>query len=312
MLDDELLALTLNAPATRQIVQAVSTQWPDHGRYIKKTLSQRDSALMATTEGLAQAIVLLVGDKLPKIAEHYHWTCDRLREEELYFHRQGHYRLSTFAEADAEVYSDAAYMEKYMDGLLFSQVLWFNHVASCQFFLSQTADLLNPKASYLEIGPGHGLMMYLALRDFDLGSSTAWDLSQVSLDQTRHALAVLGQTGCQFAIQNVMELPPGTPPHDLVVLSEVLEHLQDPMAVMGHIRQLVNPKGGLIFINVPINSPSPDHLYLMRSPDDARALLTNTGFEILREGFFATQGMELLRALRNQVSVSACLLARRV
>ena len=312
MTDDELQALTANAPATLAIVQAVADQWPDHLRYMKKNLSLRDADLMAMTEILAQAILTLAGDRLPKIAEHYHWTCDRLREEELYFHREGHYRLSTFEQADAEVYSDAAYMEKYMDGLLFSQVLWFNHVASCQFFLSQTADLLNPKASYLEIGPGHGLMMYLALRDFDLGSSMAWDLSQVSLDQTAHALARLGHTGCGFAIQNVMDVPPDTPPHDLVVLSEVLEHLQDPMGVMGHIRQLVNPKGGLIFINVPINSPSPDHLYLMRKPDDARALLTNNGFEIVREGFFATQGMDLERALRNQVSVSACMLARRV
>ncbi len=312
MRDDELLALTTDTPATRRIVQAVVGVWPDHARYIKKTLSQRDTALRTTTEVLAQAIVLLVGDKLGQIAAHYHWTCDRLREEELYFHREGQYRLSTFAQAAAEVYSDPVYMEKYMDGLLFSQVLWFNHVASCQFFLSQTADLLNPKASYLEIGPGHGLMMYLALRDFDLGSATAWDLSQVSLDQTRHALAVLGQTHCHFAIQNVMQVPPGTPPHDLVVLSEVLEHLEDPMTVMSHIRQLVNPKGGLIFINVPINSPSPDHLYLLRNPDDARTLLVQNGFEIVREGFFATQGMALERALRNQVSVSACMLARRV
>lgn len=304
--------LAVQWPATDRLVKAVLADWPEHARYVAKSLGARDAALMGTTETLAEAALVLAGLKLDTIAAHYRWTCDRLREEELFFHREGRYRLSTFEEANAEVYSDAAYMEKYMDGLLFSQVLWFNHAASCHFFLTETPKLLAPGGRLLEIGPGHGLMMSLALRDFGLKTATAWDLSQVSLDQTRHALEQLGHTGCQFAVQNVMDVQAGAEPYDLVVLSEVLEHLEDPKSVMAPLHTLVRPETGLIFINVPINSPSPDHLYLMQTQDDARALLTDTGFEILREGFYATQGAELERALRNRVSVSACLLARPV
>jgi 2-polyprenyl-3-methyl-5-hydroxy-6-metoxy-1,4-benzoquinol methylase len=155
-------------------------------------------------------------------------------------------------------------------------------------------------------------MMALALRDFGLAGATAWDLSEVSLEQTRAALALLGHHDCEFAVQNVMDVTAGAAPYDLVVLSEVLEHLEDPKSVMEPLHGLVRADSGLIFINVPINSPSPDHLYLMRAPDDARALLTETGFEIVREGFFATQGTALERALRNRVSVSACMLAKPV
>ncbi len=303
--------LSTRWPATARIVNAVTSIWPEHARYAGKSFAARDAAMMQTTETLAEAALVLTGEHLLRYAEHYRWTCDQLREEELFFHREGRYRLSTFAEADAEVYSDAGYMEKYMDGLLISQILWVNHAASCHFFLTETSPFLAPDQRYLEIGPGHGLMMYLALRDFDLASATAWGLSAVSIDQTRAALAKLGYDNCDFAVQNVMDARAGSKPYGLVVLSEVLEHLEDPKSVMAPIRDLV-ARDGHVFINVPINSPSPDHLYLMETPDDARALLIDTGFEILREGFFATQGTALERALRNRVSVSACMLARPV
>ena len=48
-------------------------------------------------------------------------------EEELYFCRYHKYRLATFAEAEREVYSNDAYMERYMRGLLITHVLWANH-----------------------------------------------------------------------------------------------------------------------------------------------------------------------------------------
>jgi 2-polyprenyl-3-methyl-5-hydroxy-6-metoxy-1,4-benzoquinol methylase len=297
-------------PATRRVVEAVLDAWPEHEKYIHRSFSGRDDGLLGTTELLADAALTLAGDRLPIIAEHYRWTCDRLREEELFFHREGHYRLSTFAEADAEVYSNVDYMERYMDGLLLSQVLWFNHAASCHFFLSETPQLLRPDGAYLEVGAGHGLMMYLALRDFGLAEATAWDLSTVSLDQTRGALSLLGFEDAHFAAQNMMEpLPEGTT-FDLVVLSEILEHLEDPISAMRRVRPLVAAEGGLVFVNVPINSPSPDHLYLMETPDDARALLTESGFEIVVDGFFATQGVPLDRALRNRISISACMIGR--
>lgn len=297
-------------PATRTITASVLEAWPEHARYLRKSFAGRDAALMATTDRLAEAVGLLAGERLAEVAAHYRWTCDRLREEELHFHRTGRYRLTSFAEAEREVYADRAYMAKYMDGLLFSQVLWVNHAASCHFFLTETPALLAPGARYLEIGPGHGLMIYLALRDFGLASAAAWDISEVSLAQTRAALARLGRTDCDFRVQDIADAHGAHGPHDLVVVSEVLEHLEDPAGALGHLRPLVAPERGLLFVNVPINSPSPDHLHLLESPEAARALVTGAGFEILAEGFFATQGAALERALRNRVSVSACLLAR--
>jgi 2-polyprenyl-3-methyl-5-hydroxy-6-metoxy-1,4-benzoquinol methylase len=106
-----------------------------------------------------------------------------------------------------------------------------------------------------------------------------------------------------------MDIVPGEDTFDLIVLSEVLEHIEDPASVMRRLRDLVAP-GGHVFVNTPLNSPSPDHIYLMEQPEDARRLLTETGFEIVEEGMFATQGAPLDKALRNRVSVSVAMFGR--
>lgn len=310
--DDADLAETLvDHPSTRAIVAAVTDAWPEHARYLAKGLAVRSPEQLETTEVLAAAALTLEGHRLGELAANYHWTCDRLREEELHFHRYGSYRLRTFAEADREVYSNADYMERYVDGLLLSQVLWFNHVGSCDFYLRRAPALIKPGARFLEVGPGHGLMTYLALRQFGMSAAVAWDLSAVSIEHTRAALAKLGFNNVTCEVRDAMAIEAGEREFDIIVLSEVLEHLENPMPVMANLRTLLS-QDGLIFINVPINSPSPDHIYLMRTPDEARNLLTGNGFEIVEEALFATQGTKLERALKNGVSVSVNMFGRPV
>ena len=304
-----LEAMLAEFPATSRIVGAVLDDWPEHAKYIRKSFAARSDNQFDTTEILSRAALVLEGERLAGLAANYRWTCDRLREEELHFHRTGAYRLSTFEDADREVYSNDAYMEHYVDGLLLSQILWFNHVGSCNFYFREAPDLLPAGARFLEIGPGHGLMTYLALRDFGLASAVAWDVSPVSVERTREALGKLGVENVTCAVRNAMSVEPGEQEFDFIVLSEVLEHIEDPMPVMAKLRGLL-PDDGLVFINVPINSPSPDHIYLMKTPDDARRLLTDNGFEIVREEMFATQGTKLERALKNSVSVSVNMFAR--
>jgi 2-polyprenyl-3-methyl-5-hydroxy-6-metoxy-1,4-benzoquinol methylase len=296
-------------PATSLVAETVLKCWPEHERYIRRSLSVRSDEVLETTEMLARAALTLAGPRLAEVARHYRWTCDRLHEEEIEFHRSGRYRLSSFTEADREVYSNSDYMEKYVDGLLFSQVLWVNHAESCNFFFREIPRNLKPGGRLLEIGPGHGLMLNLAMSRFGLACTTAWDISPVAVEQTRRALALLGAEKAELCVRNIMEIQPGEESYDLVVLSEILEHLEDPKAAMRQIRGVVG-KDGLVFVNVPINSPSPDHLYLMQCIEDAEALLTETGFIVMAKGAFATQGHPIEKALRNRISVSVCMLGR--
>ena len=67
---------------------------------------------------------------------------------------------------------------------------------------------------------------------------------------------------------------------DEIAVSEVLEHIEHPGQALSALRETLAP-GGLIFINVPLNSPAPDHIYLLRSEAEARALITSAGLEIV-------------------------------
>jgi 2-polyprenyl-3-methyl-5-hydroxy-6-metoxy-1,4-benzoquinol methylase len=303
---DSILA---GRPSTLRVVNISLTAWPEHEKYLIKSFGQRTAETLEATEEVAAAVLRLIAGAEKRFGEDYHWTCDRLREEEIYFHREGRYRLSTFAEALAEVYSDHEYMRHYMGGLLLTQVLWFNHIATMDMFLRRALDAMTEPFDYLEVGPGHGLMTYFAAKSEFSRSLEAWDVSSESLRQTRAALDRL-EVSKSIALVETDILGGKLSPKrfDLVVISEVLEHLETPSEALRFLRSAISG-GGRIFINVPINSPSPDHLYLFSSPEDVIALIEDAGLHVNRMELYATQGHAIEKALANRISVSAGVIA---
>jgi 2-polyprenyl-3-methyl-5-hydroxy-6-metoxy-1,4-benzoquinol methylase len=307
---DPLHALLAARPQTLAVVDAVLRAWPEHAAYLAKNFSLRSQAMLDATEAAAAACRNLIRGQEDIFAADYRWTCDRLREEEIFFHREGRYRLSTFAEANAEVYSRHDYMERYVHGLLLSQILWYNHIATFEMFLNRLLGAISRPFDYLEVGPGHGLMVFFAAQSRWARNLEAWDVSAVSLRETEAALNTLNiAKSVTLAEVNILTAAPPRRKFDLIVISEVLEHLEDPGAALRFLRQILSPDGK-IFINVPINSPSPDHIYLLSSPDEVKALIESAGFEILQTELFATQGRAVESALASRISVSAGVIAR--
>ena len=93
------------------------------------------------------------------------------------------------------------------------------------------------------------------------------------------------------------------------MISEVLEHLETPGAALRLLRSAI-AEDGRIFINVPINSPSPDHLYLFSTPQEVVDLIEDSELHVERMELYATQGRVVERALANRISVSAGVIAR--
>lgn len=303
---DSILA---NMPACRAITDAVLAIWPGHAAYLAKSFGARNPAQLAASETAAGAVLKLAGHDLHRFAAGYQWTCDRLREEEIFFHREGRYRLSTFAEAMAEVYSRPEYMAPYVDGLLFSQVLWFNHIATFEMFLGRVLGAADRPFDYLEIGPGHGLMASLAAAAPLARRVAAWDVSAVSLNETRAALTALGVTRPVELVEvDILKATAPAEGFDLIVISEVLEHLEQPAAALAFLRRALRPDGR-IFVNVPLNSPSPDHIFLFEVPEAVTALVEGAGFRVDAMELYATQGRPIESAIANRISVSAGILA---
>ena len=142
--------------------------------------------------------------------------------------------------------------------------------------------------------------------------AVAWDISPVSLDQTRHALELLG-TGdrASYAIKDANQIEPGGETFDLVMLSHLLEHLEDPVTMLQSVRHAV-AKGGHLFVNVPLNAPMPDHLQLLRDPQEVIDMLHAGGFRVLEFASHTTQAATLPKALKRKIAVTCSVIAEPV
>jgi 2-polyprenyl-3-methyl-5-hydroxy-6-metoxy-1,4-benzoquinol methylase len=306
-------------PRLNEVVSAVLEAWPEHGRYIEKSLADRDEGLMRHTERLAAMVVSLaptIEGGLAALATDYRFLAEKIvLPEEMHFRRFGTYRLKTFEEADRTVYSDRAFMNRYMNGLLVSHIIWVNHCQGMQHYAEQFLPGLPSGANLLEIGPGHGLLLYLATQAENAATVSAWDVSQTSLDMSKHALEALGASRpVAFEMKNIFDpsimVPENEGLFDAIVLSEVLEHMEDPEQAVRVLFHICRPNGR-VWINVPANSPAPDHLYLVSKPQEAEALVEGVGFKIVDAAHYPMTGVTLEKAIAKKLTITCVIVGER-
>lgn len=302
-------------PKTNRIAATLASTWPDHTRFLEQSFASRNEVLMESTERHAEMILQIIGSEraLVNYCADYRYLCDRLMEEELFFRRNERYRLSRFDEALADVYSNGEFMGRYMNFLLLSHVLWDNHARAMAYFEDKYLPILPIGTDHLEVGPGHGLLLQIACNVPNISSVTGWDVSQTSIDQAHNCLAAMGgRRQVTLTMQNLFEAPLGTKggkQFGSVVLAEVLEHLEDPAAALKAMARHMHP-GGYLWIHVPINSPAPDHIYLLRTPEEAVDLVRAGGFDPIETAFFPMTGQTLQRARKLSLTISAVITAR--
>lgn len=293
-------------PHLAEVCRALLDAWPAHAGYLERSLG--DAADLALGEELAALIVRLAGDRLAGLCADYRWTCERLLEEEIHFRRTGAYRLSSFAEAEREVYARPDFMAPYLNGLLLSHLVWTHHRGVIGHF----RDRYLPSAAgrHLEVGPGHGLLLHLAIRSGRFTGVHGWDVSPTSLAHTAAALERLGSPGIVLERHDILAAPGGDRAFDSIVASEVLEHLERPAEALAHLRDCLSP-GGRMFVNVPVNSPAPDHIALFTTPEQVVELVGASGLEVVDAAFFPLTGYTLDRARRTGSTISCAVTARR-
>ena len=296
-------------PGLRSIVQAQLDIWPEHARQIERSFSNLQDADISHVEAIAKAVHCLAGNDLSVFCQDYKWMCDRVMEEELYFCRYHKYRLATFAEAEREVYSNDAYMERYMRGLLIAHVLWANHRNPLIYYIETFLPALANGFHHLEIGPGHGLFLYFTSQLSTCAKAVGWDISQAAVKMTRHAINLLGASNkVDIQIQDFTNANLSENKYDSIAISEVLEHLEDPAQALRTLQPLLVP-GGRMFIKSPVNSPMPDHIYLWRTPEEFVSFVEQTNMKVLDTVFSPTNGYTLGRARKMGTSISCTVVA---
>lgn len=306
-------------PATEKVVGSLLATWPEHAKFIRHSFADRSPELAATRETVASLLLRVASDSGRPLAswmEDYRFLCEGIVfPEELFFRRNDRYRLSTFADALATVYNDPVFMARYMNGLFVSDVLWSNHARAMQHFRDAYLAKLPVGGEHLEIGPGHGMLLHLAIESGRFDAMTAWDVSPTSVTHTRHMLSVIGHPDSVNVVQQSFLEPDllkeNSGRFSTVVLSEVLEHLEHPEPAMRTIGQLLDPKRGTVWINVPANAPAPDHLFLLRSLEQLKELLRSVGLEVVDSAAFPVTGATFEKAVRDSLPVSYVVVARR-
>ena len=297
-------------PALFSLLERQLQVTPHHEKFLTRRFQNSGATELSVCDGLAKQIAQVAGDRLDVFCRDYDFICQIQQEEEYHFRRYDEYRLKSFADAVREVYDNKPYMDSYMNGLLMTQIYWSNHTASFTFYRDRYLTALPEKYTFVEVGPGHGLLLYQAASDPRAGSVSGWDLSEASIGQTRAALQHLGAPAVPLVIQNLFDVDALAETYDGVGFSEVLEHMEEPARALRHLRTVLKP-GGRLFVNVPINSPAPDHLYLLRSPEEAVAAVESAGFVVDDSGFFPATNYTLEQARKRALTISVCMVARR-
>lgn len=227
------------------------------------------------------------GDTLEQAVRGYgSFVIDSMRRQKR-FEAEREYPAKTYAEAAAEVYFNDEYMERqYLPGLLLSHYLWPHHYQQIRYFEGFFVETLRLQGvtEFAEVGVGTGIYSRKLLQSLPGVRGTGYDISPLSLKFTQAHVAAYGQSArYQLANQNIIVEPPRAYP--AVVCVEVLEHLEDPVALLRGLKAMTAP-GGKLFVTAALNAAHADHIYLYREPAEVMAQVQEAGLHI-EHMFFA-------------------------
>jgi SAM-dependent methyltransferase len=208
-----------------------------------------------------------------------------IKVEEMFFAKERRYRASNFPDVYGRVYGRDDYMLEYVIGLGMTQIFWPNHWAIVRFFLDHFLPRVGHAKTGAEVGCGHGLFQAELLRGAPDLRTTLLDISPTSLDVTVRMIAASGldparTTARQCDVQQ--EIPLDESSLDVLLLGEIIEHLDQGDRVMESVRKKLRTDG-LCFFTTAANAPAEDHILLFRSVGEIRQFLGRAGWLVVEE-----------------------------
>ncbi len=272
-------------PAFIRIIDLISAQNPLQRKRIETFVTQQDATYWKYAEQVSRALersVLVSESARIEAASAYNRMCMDFLREQIHFRKTGVYRLDDAQIAQAQVYDRPDVMRYYMIGLLWSYLLWRNHYAMLRLLQAHLDNI--SVEHYLEIAPGHGLFASETLRRHPHLNAILIDLSETSIQITRDILAAFqidpARTRFVHGDFGTTELP--SDKFDLIVMGEILEHINQPLEFMRKARQLLSSQG-TIFMTTCANCPAIDHVYHFHTVNEIRAAIREAGLTIVRE-----------------------------
>lgn len=254
---------------------------------IDRAAADFGAAWQTDFEAMLEA-VYAPGNTLEEAVKGYgSFVIDSMRRQKR-FEAEREYPAKTYAQAAAEVYLNDEYMERqYLPGLLLSHYLWPHHYQQIRYFEKFFVEVLRAQGvrSFAEVGVGTGIYSRKLLQELPAICGTGFDISPLSLKFTLAHVTAYGLASRYQVLRQNIITEPLPQQYQAVVCVEVLEHLEDPVALLKGLKAMAAP-GAKLFVTAALNAAHADHIFLYREPADVMAQVGEAGLHV-ENMFFA-------------------------
>lgn len=254
-----------------EVFMEIERRDPFHAKTLGRN-DMRDMDLFLTLEKLIYEFFRKRDiDAKSLVSDYLHMISD-MRKEMAHFGTHGMYSCKNQKEAYEKVYSKPEIMRYYMNALTLSQILWEHHFKMLMYFRDRVEDI-GKELDYrdmtiMEVGAGHGLYSFLSKEGFPMKRLDIVDVSSEALAMTG---VMLGFENTRY-IQKDFDLYNIGCEYDLIIMGELLEHLDYPASALWKARDRMKDDG-FLWVTVPINAPAIDHVFLFRSKGEVLRLI---------------------------------------
>jgi SAM-dependent methyltransferase len=274
-------------PGLRDVVEQIVERSPLQKKRLLAHLGRQDAEFWTVADRFVAAcddFLREQGQELGMLADAYLRLCKEVLGEQVRFLKTGRYSATSVASVTAAIYRNDGLMRSYMLGLALTQFLWPNHYAIWKYFGDVTDRLAGRVRKYLEIGAGHGLFLAEAIRRFPDSGFEVIELSpgSIALCQGIVRRLVRMPSELRFVDGDFLAYPATGQRFDLIVMGEILEHVDEPRRFLESARAMLSGHGKL-FVTTCSNCPAVDHVYLFHDLDEIRDLVREAGFSLLEE-----------------------------
>lgn len=152
-----------------------------------------------------------------------------------------------------------------------------------QNFVMEVADSIPEQCAHVaDLGCGPGVILANLLLRRPGWSAQGLDISHIAADYATRLAAHKGVGGrVQFSTGDLVSLPYRDASFDLVVASEVLEHVPEIWMALSEIKRVLRP-GGKAAITVPVQSRTALHVHSLKGGEELATLCRDVGLTVRR------------------------------